>query len=397
MRHKLIPLAWLLLGAFVVILAAAIYVGFNPPSGPPIRALDAIWAASFVGFPIAGAVVVSRLPTRPLGWILLLAPLLLVLGLALGESVREGPDGGPAGMSAWMEWAASVCFSAGIGLILFVPLLLPDGTLPSRRWRVVGWALGVSVGVWILSAAFRPGPMEMEMGFTNPLGIEALRGFFELGEALLGPVSLAAVGLGTVSLFMRFRRSSGQERAQLKWLAFGGAVAVSCFLVIWSIEGLLGDLSDSVVTAIIIVAILSLPTSIATAVLRHRLYEIDVIINRTLVYAGLTAILGLAYLGIVVVLQQVLAPVTSDSDLAVAGSTLAVAALFRPLRSRVQSFIDRSFYRRKYDAAETLAAFSTRLRQEVDLDSLRRELVDVVGSTIQPAHASLWLRAEETR
>ncbi|HJR44052.1 MAG TPA: hypothetical protein VJ927_00445 [Actinomycetota bacterium] len=385
-------LAWLLLGTFVALLAGAIYVGSNPPSGEPIRVLDAIWAGSFVGFPVAGAVVVSRIPTRPLGWILLAAPLLLIAGLALGESAREGAGGLPIGSGEWLEWGASVTFSAGIGLILFVPLFLPDGTLPSRRWRVVAWSLGVCVSVWVLSAAFRPGPMEMEMGFANPLGIEALRGFFALAEALLGPVALTSVGLGTVSLVVRFRRSSGQEREQLKWLALGGVIAVACFLLIWSLEAIVGDLSDTVVTIIIIVAILALPASIATAAMRHRLYDVDVVINKTLVYGTLSAILGLSYLAIVVVLQRVFGSLVQGSDIAVAGSTLAVAALFGPVRARIQAFIDRRFYRRKYDAAETLGAFTGRLRDEVDLDALGQDLVAVVGSTMQPAHASLWLR-----
>jgi len=392
MNQRLTVLAWVLFAAFVVMLGGAIYVGFNPPDGEEINLIDALWASSFVGFPLAGALVVSRLPMRPLGWILCLAPLFVMIGLALGESAGR-PSAGGGGLGPWLEWGGSIFFVVGISLILFVPLLLPDGTLPSRRWRWVARALAICVSIWVLSAALRPGRMEIGNGHPNPLGVEPLLGLFELAEAFLGPVSLGAVGLGALSLIMRFRRSSGREREQLKWLALGAIVAVGCFVLIAFLEAVFGDLSDLMVTLIIIAAILALPASIATAVMRHRLYDVDVIINRTLVYLGLTGILALTYLGIVVMLQRILAPVTAESDLAVAGSTLAVAALFRPLRSRVQSFIDRRFYRRKYDAATTLDDFSHRLRDEIDLNSLGAELVGVVSRTMQPSHVSVWLRA----
>lgn len=396
MNSRLTLLAWLLFGAFVLMLGGAIYVGFNPPDGEPIKIMDALWAGSFVGFPLAGALVVSRLPRRPLGWILCIAPVLLMIGLALGEAAGTPSEGG-AGFGPWLEWGGSISFVSGLGLLLFVPLLLPDGTLPSPRWRWVTRALTIAVSTWVLSAIFKPGRMEIGNGYSNPLGIEPLRSFFELAEALLGPVALTAVALGALSLIVRFRGSSGREREQLKWLALGGVSMVGCFLIVAFVEAVFGDLSDVVVTLIIIVGILALPASIAAAVMRHRLYDVDLIINRTLVYGGLTAILGLAYLGIVVILQQVLAPITLESDVAIAASTLAVAALFRPLRARIQTFIDRRFYRRKYDAAATLSEFSSRLRDEVDLESLGHELVDVVSTTMQPAQASLWLRRTEVR
>lgn len=393
MNRKLTVLAWGLFGAFVVLLAAAIYVGFNPPSGEPIRWIDAVWASSFAGFPLAGALVVWRLPTRPLGWILCIAPLLLMLGLVLGESAAAPPAAGD--LDPWLEWGGSVVFAGGLGLILFVPLLLPNGRLLSPGWRWVGRAIGVSVSAWVLSAMFRPGEMEIGNGNLNPLGIAPLERLFDLAEVLLGPVSLAGVGLGALSLLLRFRRSHGRERQQLKWLALGAGVAMGCFLLIASVEVVFGDLGDVAVTIIIVVAILALPASIVTAVLRHRLYDVDVVINKTLVYGSLTAILGLAYLGIVVVLQRVLAPVTAESDVAIAASTLAVAAFFRPLRSGVQSFIDRRFYRSKYDAAATLERFSAHLREEIDLQNLGREIISVVGATMQPSHASVWIRKTE--
>jgi hypothetical protein len=207
-------------------------------------------------------------------------------------------------------------------------------------------------------------------------------------------VLLLVLAIGVTSLFVRFRGSLGVERQQLKWLALGGSVLLACFGSIFLIEALVADLGDVSVTLIIALAILCLPVSIGIAVRKTRLYDVDVVINRALVYGALTGILGSAYLGTVVVVQSALQPFTRDSDVAVAASTLAMAALFRPLRSRVQSFIDRRFYRSRYDASETLRAFSSRIRDQVDLDALGRELVTVVGTTMQPAHASLWLRGQ---
>lgn len=315
MNRRLVIVGWLMLVAFVILLVGAMYLGFTQTGGEPIRPIDALWAASFAGFPIAGALVVSRLPTRPLGWILLAAPLLLVLGLALAEAAR----GGPAGWGPWLEWAAGVCFFAGLGQILLVPLFLPNGTLPSRRWRWVAGVLTGCVAMWVLSAALRPGSMEMATRFENPLGVEGLRGFFELAETLLGPVTLTAVALGALSLVVRFRRSSGQEREQLKWLALGGVISIGCFVAIWLLELTMGDLSDTVVTLITMVAIVALPAAIATAVVRHRLYDVDVVIRKTLVYASLSAILGFSYLALVVLLQRLFGPLLQGSDIAVAG------------------------------------------------------------------------------
>lgn len=382
--------AWSLWIAFVLTLATAIYFGFNPPQGRPIKIVDAIWAASFIGFPTAGALVVSRMPRRPLGWILLVAPLLLMIGVTLSDAARQFQ--GSSASPVWL-WLASVCFGGGLAPLLTVPLYLPDGQLPSARWRWVGKAVWSLAVLALLTSAFRPGPLEStSSGEQNPFGIEPLRGFFDATEAALGPAFLLTIAVGVLSLVLRFRTARGIERQQMKWLVLGGAVLLGAFGSIALYEAFVSDLGDVAVTLVIVVAILSLPTSIAIAVLKTRLYEIDVVINRALVYTALTGILALAYLGLVVVLQDVLAPITQDSDVAVAGSTLAVAALFRPLRSKVQAFIDQRFYRRKYDAAQTLGEFSSRLRDQVDLDSLNRELVGVVARTMQPAHASVWLR-----
>lgn len=380
--------AWALWLAFVATLIAAIYVGFNPAFGEPITVVDAIWASSFVGFPTAGALVISRFPRRPLGWMLSVAPLLLIFGVLCSEVSKIGLDGQRV-VGQWIYWLGSVTFNAGVGLLLLTPLFLPNGLLLSRRWRLVVWPVAVFTGLAILAAAIAPW---RNQGVSNPIGIPGLEWFFEVTEALLGPVTMWTLGFGILSLILRFRRSTGVERQQLKVLALGGAGVIGSFATLATIQAVVGDQSDFVATMFVTAAILSLPASIATAVMRHRLYDIDLVINRTLVYGSLTAILFASYFGIVVILQRVTDPLTQDSDLAIAGSTLAVAALFRPLRSKVQHFIDRRFYRRKYDAAETLDAFSTRLREQVDLESLRGDIVTVVQDTMQPAHASLWLR-----
>lgn len=380
---------WGLWLAFVAALVGATYVGFNPPAGEPITVVDAIWAASFLGFPTAGALVITRIPRRPLGWMLSVGPLLLMFGVFCSEVARIGIEG-PRETGAWIYWVGMIIFNASMGVLLAIPLFLPNGELLSRRWRAAVWPIALYTLVAMIAAGV--GPWEIEEGGRNPIWIPELRPLYELVEASLGLVTMWALGLGIVSLILRYRRSSGVERQQVKVLALGAAGVIASFAALAATEAILGDQSDVVATLFVILAILSLPTSIAMAVMRHRLYDIDLVINRTLVYGLLTAILFSSYFGIVVVLQRILDPLTNDSDLAVAGSTLAVAALFRPLRSSVQTFIDRRFYRSRYDAGETLDAFSTSLRDQVDLDSLRAQLVGVVGETMQPRHVSLWLR-----
>lgn len=385
--------AWALWVAFVLALIGATYAGMNPARGEPISVTDAIWAASFVGFPTAGAIVVSRIPRRPLGWMLLGGPLVLVVGLLVDELASHFLDDRRL-LAAWMIWAGAVSFGVALGVIVAVPLYLPNGELPSPRWRWVARAVWVYAALLPIHAALQPGPFPdtVPKAPENPLGIEVLGGVLSVVKTVLEPLTLAILTAGVVSLVVRFKRSTGIERQQLKWLALGGGALLTTITALMGIMATGLDVSEVVITLMFVFAFLCLPLSIAVAVMKTRLYDLDVVINRALVYGALTAILALAYLGIVVVLQQVLAPVTAESDVAVAGSTLAVAALFRPLRVRVQGFIDRRFYRSRYDAAETLGQFSNRLRDQVDLGALNSELVAVVGRTMQPAHASVWLR-----
>lgn len=394
--------AWFLWAAFAATVAVAAYVGLNPIEGPPIGIIDIVWASSFIGFPTVGALVVARFPGRPLGWLLCLAPVILMLGVLLSDVARRG-NADPSAAWEWLAWFSSLLFPIGLGMIVVTPLLLPEGRLPSPRWSAVVWLIAVGSGASALVEAVRPGAYFMGSGFSgpgrgalhNPIGIEALRGSIDLlGAVTVGMVMIGLV-LAVLSLPIRFKQARGSERQQLKWLVLG-AITIGLALIVALMLGAIGFSNGYVETGLAIVMIVSLPVAIGLAVRRERLYEVDVLINRTIVYVLLSTILASAYLGLVIVLQALLGSWTADSDLAVAGSTLAVAALFRPLRSAVQSFIDRRFYRQRYDAAETLGAFSARLRDQVDLDALGQELVAVVGSTMQPAHASLWLRPKES-
>jgi hypothetical protein len=265
----------------------------------------------------------------------------------------------------------------------FLVLLFPDGRLPSRRWRWVAWCAGAGIVGGFVTSGLKPGPLEDYPQLENPYGIES---------ALLDPLTGLAVltlliGIvgSSASLVVRFRRSRGELRDQIKWLALAGAFAGLSVPIAVAGSGLWGQVGTNIVSML---GVLSLPLAAAIAILRHRLYDIDVVINRTLVYGALTATLGGTYLALVVLTGLAV----GDSDLAIAGSTLAVAALFRPARARIQATVDRRFYRRKYDATRTVAAFSARLRDQLDLAALSRDLSGVVSETLQPAHVTLWLR-----
>ena len=253
--------------------------------------------------------------------------------------------------------------------IPFVLLLFPDGKLLSRRWSLTAW----------LSAAAGVGVLYDTIVDWSP------------GWSLL-PVAIVA---GVASFVTRFRGSTGDRREQLKWLALASSLVAASYVLLF-VAWTLSAASDTDFTGLSLVVLalclMTIPVASGIAILRYRLYDIDLIINRTLVYSVLTAVLGLFYLGLVLVLQQITVSMTADSEFAVAGSTLAVAAIFRPLRSRVQGFIDRRFYRRKYNAAKTLEQFSQRLRDELNLESLTRELMDVINRTIEPSQMSVWLR-----
>jgi len=349
-----------------------------------------------LAFATTGALVASRLPSNPIGWIFCVIGLLIAAGnlpyqyadYALFVSPGSLPGGETAAVLQNLGGLPPAFGLLGLSLLLF-----PNGRLPSRRWLPAAAAGVIGVTALAVGLAFRPGPLDEPFeGVRNPFGV----GSFELMDSLSGLgwlLSAVAVALAAASMIIRLRRSSGQERQQLKWIGLAAAGAgvvmlVNVFSFFLEVKGI-----SQVRIVVVGLAFVGFPVAAGIAILRHRLYDIDVVINRTLVYGGLTATLLASYLGLVLLLQFVLSGVTEGSGPAVAGSTLAVAALVRPARARIQAAVDRRFYRRKYDAARTLESFGTRLRDEVDLDALGRELRGVVADTMQPAHVSLWLRA----
>jgi hypothetical protein len=351
---------------------------------------DVVWPLVILGFAFVGALVASRRPDNPIGWIFLGGAVTFSLS-GLGEAyavytlfAEPGALFGGGKTAAWFSvW---VWVLGGVPLIILFPLLFPNGELLSRRWRIVAVAAFAAIGFLVVGTMFAPGPMEDLPEIENPYGLGGVAGdVFDAFGAVGWLLIILSLIAAATSLVLRFRRSRGVERQQLKWVAAASVVLVVSFLSweLWEGMAPLGILTMVVASGI--------------AILRYRLYDIDVVINRTLVYGALTATLALAYLGSVLLLQLALRPLTESSNLAIAASTLGVAALFRPARSRIQGVVDRRFYRRKYDAQRTLEAFSSRLRDQVDLRALNSELSAVVRETLQPAHVSLWLRAPEVR
>jgi len=347
-----------------------------------------------LAFATTGALVASRVPANPIGWIFCLMGFLLAVGNLPYQyadyALFVSPGSLPGGVSAAVaqNFGLPPCF----GLLGASLLLFPDGRLPSRRWRpALGVALAGSVCVGV-GYALRPGKLDAPFErVSNPFGI----GTFELMNSASGlgwMMMAASVALAATAMIVRLRRSHGHERQQLKWIgltAAGTGVvmvvnAVSFFL---EVQGI-----DQLRIVVVGLALAGFPIAAAAAILRYRLYDIDVVINRALVYGALTASLAGAYVGGVLLLQLALRPLTESSNLAIAGSTLAVAALFGPARRRIQEAVDHRFYRRKYDAARTLERFGAQLRDEVDLDALGEDLRAVVTQTMQPAHVTLWLR-----
>jgi hypothetical protein len=284
-------------------------------------------------------------------------------------------------------------------LMLFFLLLFPDGRLPSGRWRSFAWLVGIAAIVGVAVQALLPVPTCEVCPIENPLGIEGLESVAELVDALVEAFLVGVLGsLALASLFLRFRRASGVEHQQIKWLVFIFSVlflgATLAYIVYSATEA---RWAWSVGQSLLAVGSVGVPIAMGVAILRYRLYDIDSLINRTLVYGSLTLLLAAVYFGGVTLTEAIFRTLTGQEEqpqLAIVVSTLVIAALLIPLRRRIQSFIDRHFYRRKYDAGKTLEAFSAKLREETDLDTLNNELVGVVRETMQPAHVSLWLSPE---
>jgi hypothetical protein len=346
-----------------------------------------------------GALIASRRPQNPLGWII------CAIGLGSGIEHFAGQYAiyalllsEPTSLSGGevFAWIASWLWVPSAGLLVFLLLLFPDGRLASGLWRWFAWLSAAALTAGTVSAAFLPGPIDGLGPVRNPLGIEGTRQL--LGPVVSGSAALAEGLLAlvaAVSLLLRLRHARGEERQRIKWFAYAITMMAGSFFLTYTV-------AESIDVwwvwwagfGLTMASVLGVQLSIGIAILKHRLFDIDLLINRTLVYTTLTATLALLYLGAIVVLQRLFVVLTGErSTLAVVASTLLIAALFNPLRGRIQGFIDSRFYRRKYDATRILAAFNARLREETDLDALGEDLAGVARETMQPDHVSLWLRA----
>jgi hypothetical protein len=395
---------WVLLGACgasVVVVGALAMRGTVDWSSVGLLAVG-------TSFAIVGAILAARRPGNAIGW------LCLALGLTGGwqlaarayatHGLIDDPGSLPAAqLATWLTgWLATPTIFV---LIMLLPLLFPTGKPPSPRWWPVLWLVLVTLSAQTLFAALAPGPFAAAPELVNPIGLEMLDRQYEQDgsmaptQALLVGLFMTSVLLCVASLVARYRRARGVERQQLKWFYYAFLSVIGIFVVGTSTGGQLaaGDPRESPLnvalwSVVFPATVLIIPISIGIAILRYRLYDIDLIISRTLVYGALTAMLAAAYVGAIAVLQVVLQPFTRGSELAVAASTLVVAALFQPLRAWIQRVVDRRFYRSRYDAERTADAFSARLRDEVNLDTLSRDLLATVAGTVRPARAGLWLR-----
>ena len=385
-------LAWVLWAATVSLVGGALVLGLaNRPEVPLVDAPLTIIPPTFATL---GALISSRRPGNVMGWMFLATGILGSLQMFSGQyaTVALAPDGPALPGGALAAWCAMLAQNSFPVSILFLVLLFPDGMLPSRRWRPLAWAMGVFLAITLVVGALSPGPFPDFPSAGNPFGVEGAKlSGSVLAVGQLG--GLACVIATLLSLIVRFYFARGEERLQLKWFTYAAVVGLSTPLLLNSLAPAVFQMVGPFAWTL---GFLSLPVSAGVAVLKYRLYDIDRIINRTLVYGPLTAILVVLYFGGVIVLQYAFRALTgSNSQLAIVASTLLIAALFNPLRRRVQNLIDHSFYRRKYDATKTLEAFSTKLREETDIDALNSELLSTVRETMRPEHVSLWLREPE--
>lgn len=403
--RELRRLAWAGWWFFVAALAASGLVdlvahGLGAAPAPAVAGA-ATFALVIGTFPASGLLVLRQHPRNSVGWLLLAVGVVWAVG-GLGDAYATYGLTLHPGRLPLAEVGATVSnaiWAPALGVMgTFLLLHFPDGRLPGRRWRVLERVSGVVLvsltGLLLVSPGeLVEGPLA---GDPNPLGVDALRPVAEMTLAGLVLALTVCIVASASSLVVRFRRSGGVERQQLKWMTAAATVMALAFFVNILVSAPSAEETAPgwrlVLDNLSFATWALLPAAIATAVLRHGLYDIDVVVNRALVYGSLTATLVATYLGSVLLLQLVLRPVTERSDLAVAASTLAVAALFGPARRRIQDGVDRRFYRHRYDAARTVADFSARLRQQIDLDAIGADLVRIAEDTVQPAGASLWLR-----
>jgi hypothetical protein len=385
--------AWAAWGVWLALSTTALALALARPD----VADEAVLGLLLMGYATTGALIASRHPHNAVGWVLLAVAVTFGIQALAETYLWTGLDAGRSAVGwvsgwVWLVWM--------VVLGVFLPLVFPTGRLLSPRWRWVAWTGLVSLFLFCIGIGLRPGAIDLETrpSVVNPLGVTALPGeLFRTAEDIGTLLFVTAVIGAVTSLPIRLRRAHGVERQQLKWFTLVGVLTLTGLAVAGLSETLLPRPSAEVVgtaawMTFLAGALLGIPFTVAVAILRHRLYDIDRIINKALVYGALTAALLATYIASVLVLGRILDPLTGDSALAVAASTLAVAALFRPGRRGIQRAVDRRFYRSRYDAARTLADFTTRLRHELDLDTVSDDLRSAAEQTLQPTHVTLWLR-----
>jgi hypothetical protein len=386
------PAAWLIWSAALALAVAGaglILVSLGAPV-PDNWGFRGYWDILAPTFATPGLLIARRQPRNSIGWILLLSGLALGFGGFVQEyatrAVIIAPGSLPGAVA--LAWIASWSFAIfAFSLLALIPQLFPTGRPLGRRWSPLLWCGASAVALAVLLFGLEPGPLENASFIDNPLAVTGT--FADLHTALrpvLGLFMAATVAASGAALVVRFRRARGMEQEQVKWVASSAVLCAVAFVA------MLANDSNKLWQILMVGCSMTMPVAIGVAILRYRLYDIDILINRALVYGATTAGIALAFFGGIVVLQAALRPLTSGSELAVAASTLVSFGLFQPLRRRFQSAVDRRFYRSRYDAARTLDAFSVRLRDEVDLDAVRGGLLDAVRDTVRPAHASVWLR-----
>jgi hypothetical protein len=395
-------LAWALAGVAVLGLVPGLRlallvssVGLPDTQGTPATLVGAYAAVllATVSSAAVGAVLASRRPRHPVGWLLLGVGLAVTLSILVewyakyGLVVRPGSLPAAEYLAGFAVLSFSIIWLACAGFVL---LLTPTGSLPSPRWRWWGRLAAAAPVVAVLGSVVQPDPLAPDW-YGNPLAVPALYRLLAVPGVAAIVVVLLSVLVGAGSLVVRFRRARGVERLQLRWLALAAALAAGLLLVAL-VSGYLGK--DPVVLASLSLCVALLPLATGAAILRYRLYDLDRIISRTLAWGLLTVLLGLGYAAVVLGLGRLL---PQGSSLAVAAATLAAAAAFQPARRRIQQAVDRRFNRRRHDAGQTIAAFGARLRDQVDLTTLTAELLEVVDQTMQPTRASLWLRSPTER
>lgn len=374
-------------GAAVVVTIWLVAASLARSLDAPFGAFEALFGVTYLSFLLVGVLIVAHRRSSLVGMSLALAGLFGIANLPLAAYAHYALATGELDLGPLAAVLRATVQGISLILILSAVVVFPTGSGPSPRWRPFIFAFLGAGTLFIAGSVFQPTVFFSDRfpEVANPLAVGPM-GDIVLGSELFIPaLFLILLIVPFAAVIARYRDARGIERQQLKWLAYSGTVLTVILIVIVTTRAWVFALLLPFLLAMI-------PVSIGVAVLRYRLYDIDLVINRTLVYGAVSALLLATYFGAVIVLQALLRPFTSGSELAVAGSTLLVVALFQPLRRRIQDAVDRRFYRSRYDGARTLDGFTARLRNDVELESVRADLLGVVADTVRPSHASVWLR-----